>query len=126
MISKGFPQDEIPPELKVVEQDSDGIVQPEVKSYYQEDPHPCFHELVSQLGVRTPAQRSLKSTPPSVAKKTKRDEDLVVCSNGNMYDYLFYKESLAHSYNIKICRNKEEGLITNDKQISTGNGSCQV
>lgn len=48
MISKGLFQDETPCEPKVVEQESDGIVQPEVKSYYQEDPYPCLHELVSR------------------------------------------------------------------------------
>lgn len=86
IISEGILPDEIPREPKVVEQDSDGIVQPEVKSYYQEDPYPCLRELVSRLGVSTctPAQRNLKSIPPL---KTKSDEDPVVCSNGNMYVY---------------------------------------
>lgn len=49
MISEGLLQDEIPHEPKVVEQDSDCNVQPEVKSYYQEVPYTYLCELVSQL-----------------------------------------------------------------------------
>ena len=78
---------ELPPEPKVVEQDPESYMQPEVKSYYQ-DTDPYLQELVSRLGVQGLIQRdgqllrSPKPTPPSITKKTKPREDLVVCSNG--------------------------------------------
>ena len=83
-----FLQGEPPPEPKVVEQDSDGIVQPEVKSYSHEDPYAYLRELVSRLGVQTLAESTPKPTPPSITKKTKHNEDLVVCSNRDMYAIL--------------------------------------
>ena len=78
--------EELPPEPKVVEQDPESFMQPGVKSYYQDDPYLC--ELVSRLGVRGLVQReqqllrSRKPTTPSIAKRTKPREDLVVCSSG--------------------------------------------
>lgn len=79
--------EELPPEPKVVDQDPESYMQPEVKSYCQ-DTDPYLRELVSRLGVRGLIQReqqllrSPKPTPPSITKKTKPHEDLVVRSNG--------------------------------------------
>lgn len=79
--------EKLPPEPKVVEQDPDSCMQLEVKSYYQ-DADPYLRELVSRLGVRglqTREQqllRSSKPTPPSITRKKKPREDLVVRSNG--------------------------------------------
>ena len=80
--------EKLPPEPKVVEQDPDSCMQLEVKPYYQ-DADPYLRELVSRLGVRGLIQtreqqllRSSKPTPPSITRKTKPREDLVVSSNG--------------------------------------------
>jgi hypothetical protein len=80
--------EEFPPEPKVVEQDPDNYMQLGVKSYGQ-DADPYLRELVSRLGVRGLVQtreqqllRTPKPTPPSITKKTKPREDLVVRSNG--------------------------------------------
>ena len=78
--------EELPPEPKVVDQDPESYMQPEVKSHYQ-DTDPYLRELVSRLQVRGLIQReqqllrSPKPTPPSITKKSKPREDLVVGSN---------------------------------------------
>lgn len=87
LLEKG---EELPPEPKVVEQDPDSYMQLGVKSYGQDGTDPYLQELVSRLGVRGLIQqtreqqllRSPKPTPPSITKKTKPREDLVVRSNG--------------------------------------------
>ena len=84
--------EELPPAPKVVEQDPDSYMQLGVKSYSQDGTDPYLRELVSRLGVKGLIQqtreqqllRSPKPTPPSITKKTKPREDLVIHSNGKM------------------------------------------
>ena len=79
-VSDIFRLDGPPEATKVVEQDSENRIQPGVKSYCREadDPYSELRELVSRLGVKGLVQRGLKPTPPSINKKTKVHEDLVV------------------------------------------------
>lgn len=84
--------EELPPAPKVVEQDPDSYMQLGVKFYSQDGADPYLRELVSRLGVKGLTQqtreqqllRSPKPTHPSITKKTKPREDLVIRSNGKM------------------------------------------
>lgn len=79
------PDDPLSESTKVVGLGSDMTEQPDVKSYCEDESYQYLRELVSRLGVKALVQNGLKPTPPSINKKTKTDETLVVCSNGNTY-----------------------------------------